>query len=249
MGPGTRVVVVVPTYNEAQNLPRLTARLLGLPIPELHLLVVDDNSPDGTGEIAASLAVEHPGRVTVEHRAGKLGLGPAYGLGFRRALELEADVVVQMDADLSHAPEEIPRMLRALEDADVVVGSRYVDGGGVDSAWSTGRRLLSRGGNLYARWVCGLAPRDVTSGFKLYSRRVLESLALDRCRCRGFAFQAEVAHLCQRHAFRVVEHPILFTDRTEGDSKMSWGIVMEALWQLALLRWRNPRPTLSGGGG
>lgn len=239
MEPDSRVVVVVPTYNEAANLPTLVRRLMALPIPSLHLLIVDDASPDGTGDLADAMAREDPERFSVLHRSGKLGLGSAYTAGFRRALGLGAEAVVQMDADLSHAPENVVPMLDALADADVVVGSRYVKGGGVDRRWGLGRRLLSRGGNVYARWIGGLRPRDATSGFKAYRRRVLETLDLDGIRCRGFAFQAEVALLCQRHGFRVVEHPILFVDRSEGASKMSWGIVVEALWRLALLRLRR----------
>ncbi len=236
----SRVVVVVPTFNEAANLSTLVRRLTALPIPSLHLLVVDDASPDGTGDLADSLAREDPARFSVLHRSGKLGLGTAYTAGFRQALTLGAEAVVQMDADLSHAPEDVVPMLKSLADADVVVGSRYVQGGGVDQNWGVGRRLLSRGGNLYARWIGGLRPRDATSGFKAYRRRVLETLDLDAIRCRGFAFQAEVALLCQRHGFRVVEHPILFVDRSQGTSKMSWRIVVEALWRLAFLRLRRP---------
>ena len=239
MEPETSVVVVVPTYNEAQNLPSLTARLMALPIPSLHLLVVDDNSPDGTGELAQGMARQYPGRVSVLHRSGRLGLGSSYTAGFRQALSLGADVVVQMDADLSHAPEDAVPMIQALENADIVVGSRYTRGGGVDASWGLRRRLLSRFGNLYARRIGGLKARDVTSGFKAYRREVLETLDLDRTRCRGFAFQAEVAYLCQRSRFRVVEHPILFLDRVRGESKMSLGIVFEALWRLALLRFRR----------
>lgn len=239
MQPGAKVIAVVPTYNEAKNLPALVQRLLALGMPTLKLLVVDDNSPDGTGELGESLARDHPGRIEVLHRPQKAGLGPAYIQGFQRALEDGADVIVQMDADLSHAPEYIPRFLDALATADVVIGSRYVERGGVDPRWRLRRRLLSRLGNLYARWATGLRVRDATAGFRAFRRQALASINLASLRCKGFAFQAEVAYTCQRRGYRLVEYPILFQERAAGTSKISWRIVWEALWQLPRLRWEK----------
>ncbi|MBI2165907.1 MAG: polyprenol monophosphomannose synthase [Chloroflexi bacterium] len=232
-----KIAVVVPTYNEAKNLGSLVSRIEALGIPALRLIVVDDNSPDGTGELAERLARSRGDRMTALHRESKKGLGPAYIDGFRHALKDGMDIVIQMDADLSHAPEYIPLFLRRLETADVVVGSRYIVGGAVDRRWSLLRRFLSRFGNLYTRLVSGVQVRDATSGFKAFHRRVLEELNLDRFRCRGFAFQAEVALACERRNFRVSEMPIYFTDRAMGRSKMSWMIVWEALWRLPQLRW------------
>ncbi len=231
-----KVTVVVPTYNERENLPELAERLFRLPVPGLTLLVVDDNSPDGTGPLAEELGKQRPGRIDVLHRAGKLGLATAYLQGFQRALERGAEAVVQMDCDLSHRPEEIPAMLGKLQDADVVVGSRYVRGGSADPSWGLSRRMLSRFGNVYARVVLGLRPRDVTSGFKAYRREALERLDLRELRCKGFAFQAEIAYRCKLAGLRVTEHPIVFTDRSRGASKMSKAIIVEALVKLPQLR-------------
>jgi dolichol-phosphate mannosyltransferase len=236
---GASVSVVVPTYNEAANLPELAGRLFSLGIPGLKLLVIDDSSPDGTGAVARRLSEEYGGRVQVIERPGKQGLGTAYLAGFALALEDGADYVVQMDADLSHAPEDVPPMLRMLAQADVVIGSRYVEGGGVDADWSLGRRLLSSFANVAIRAVVGLRVRDATSGFKAYRRQALSSLALAGLRCKGFGFQAEVAHACQRKSYAVTEHPIVFTDRAHGSSKMSLKIVLEAIWHLAFLRLRR----------
>jgi dolichol-phosphate mannosyltransferase len=234
-----KVTVVVPTYNERENLPEMAERLFRLPMSGLSLLVVDDNSPDGTGPLAEELGRQHPGRVDVLHRPGKQGLATAYLQGFQRALERGAEAVVQMDCDLSHRPEEIPAMLQKLQDADVVVGSRYVRGGSADPSWGLSRRMLSRFGNVYARVVLGLRPRDVTSGFKAYRREALERLALRELRCKGFAFQAEIAYRCKRAGLRVTEHPIVFTDRSRGASKMSKAIIVEALVKLPQLRWKQ----------
>lgn len=232
------VAVVVPTYNEAENLPILAGRLFGLGIPELTLIVVDDGSPDGTGEVARHLAARYGGRVELLQRHRKLGLGPAYAAGFAHALEAGADRVVQMDADLSHPPEYIPELLAALGEADVVIGSRYVSGGGVDEHWSLMRRLVSSGGNCGIRAVTGVKIRDATSGFKAFRRTVLRSIDFSRMRCAGFGFQAEVNHVCERMGWVVAEHPIVFIDRTKGKSKMSVGIMLEAMWKLFPLRWR-----------
>ena len=229
------VTVVVPTYNEANNLPELAERLFALDIPGLRLLVVDDGSPDGTEEVANGLGRD----VSVIQRGEKLGLGSAYVAGFKAALGQGSEYIIQMDADLSHAPEYIPEFLRDLEEADVVVGSRYVEGGGVDEQWSFKRKALSALANFGIRRVAGLAVRDATSGFKGFRRQTMGELDLDGFRCNGFAFQAEVAHACQRRGARVVEHPIVFQERVRGESKMSWGIVIEALWKLFPLRFRR----------
>jgi dolichol-phosphate mannosyltransferase len=203
------------------------------------LVIVDDSSPDGTVDVAQQLSEEYHGSVRLIERPRKQGLGSAYLEGFDRALESGADYIVQMDADLSHAPEEVPDMLRLLEHCDVVVGSRYVSGGGVNADWNLGRRFLSSFANVAIRAVAGLRVRDATSGFKAYRAPALRSLALDRVKCKGFGFQAEVAHACQRKGYTVTEHPIMFADRVRGSSKMSATIVMEAMWHLALLRFRR----------
>ncbi len=229
--------MVVPTYNEAQNLPPLLERLFSLPLP-LHVLIVDDNSPDGTGQVAEELRARYPNRLEVLHRREKRGLGPAYRAGFRHVLERGATVVGQMDADLSHAPERLPDMYRALEDADVVLGSRYVPGGGVDPHWAWYRKLLSWGGNLYARTILGLPIRDVTGGYRLWKRHVLTAIPLDEVRSTGYVFQIEMIYLAHRLGFRIREVPIFFRDRQWGHSKLSFAVQREAAWAVLWLRWR-----------
>ena len=233
------VSVVVPTYNEAANLPELARRLFCLGFPNLTLFIVDDSSPDGTVDVALRLSEDYHGSVQVIKRPSKQGLGTAYLTGFARALEDGADFIVQMDADLSHAPEEVPRMLRLLEHADVVIGSRYTEGGVVDGGWSLWRRFLSSFANVAIRAIAGLRVKDATSGFKAYRSPALRSLALEGVRCKGFGFQAEVAHACQRKGYAVIEHPIKFTERVHGTSKMSVTIALEAIWRLAFLRLRR----------
>ncbi len=234
-----KVAVVTPTYNEAANIPELVARLFSLGIADLRLYVVDDNSPDGTAEVARRLSARHEGRIEVISRPAKLGLGTAYITGFTRALEDECDYVAQMDADLSHVPDHLPAMLRKLEKADVVVGSRYTENGGSDPSWGLKRRLLSSSGNHVIRLVTGLKVRDVTSGFKTYTADALRSLDMNAFRCKGFGFQAEVAYHCQSKGHVVMEHPIIFIDRTKGKSKMSFQIITEAIWKLTLMRLRK----------
>jgi dolichol-phosphate mannosyltransferase len=234
-----KTVVVLPTYNEAENLPNMVAELLALDLEDLRIVVVDDNSPDGTGEAADRLAGCYPDQIRVIHREGKLGLGSAYAAGFAMALELGADYIVQMDADFSHSPFYIPQLLEALSDHDVVIGSRYVEHGAVDERWSIWRRLLSWGGNIYAQLITGLHIHDVTGGFKAFRRRVLESIDWSRIRCDGYSFQIEVNYICQRKGFRMTEVPILFEDRVIGRSKMSGRIVVEALWRVWQMRWRH----------
>ncbi len=236
-----KVAVVVPTYNEAENLPLLTERLFSLDISALTLIVVDDGSPDGTGEVALQLAAKYDGRVELVQRHRKEGLGPAYIAGFSHALDAGADYIVQMDADLSHQPEYIPKFVDALEESDVVVGSRYVSGGGVDEHWGVMRRLISSGGNWGIRAVTGVKIKDATGGFKAFRQSVLRSIDFSQIRCAGFGFQAEINHACERMGFVVIEHPIVFIDRTMGKSKMSLGIMVEAMWKLLPLRWK-PAP-------
>jgi len=234
-----RVMIVMPTYNEAENLPLMVSELFSLGIEGLELLIIDDNSPDGTGDLAEALARERPGKIQVIHRQGKLGLGTAYVTGFRHALSVGADYVFEMDADFSHKPSYIPEMLEAARDSDVVVGSRYIPGGGVDANWSPWRRFLSWWGNsIYARLILGLQVHDSTAGFKCFRRSALESLDLDRISSQGYAFQVEVAYACQRNGLRVKEIPIIFPDRIRGKSKMSANIGLEAAWRVWEIKWR-----------
>ena len=237
----TIVVIVIPTYNEAANLDELTRRIFALDVPDLRIVFVDDGSPDGTGRKAQELAGKYDGRVEVIQRGAKLGLGTAYVRGFSEALGQGADCVLQMDADLSHPPEAIPALLDKLRDAEVAVGSRYVKNGGVDESWSMSRRALSYFGNLGIRLITGLRVRDATSGFKAFRADALRALDMAAFRCTGFAFQAEMAHACQRNGYTVAEHPIIFIDRTKGQSKMSMAIVFEAVWKLLPLRWSRRR--------
>ena len=227
-----RALVIVPTYNERENLPRLIPAILGQG-PQFELLVVDDNSPDGTGAIAEEWAARDP-RVHVLRRAGKLGLGTAYIAGFKYALAHDYDVAFEMDADFSHNPAMLPRLLDAVRHADVAIGSRWVAGGGTVN-WSLLRTLISRGGSLYAGRLLGLPIKDLTGGFKCFRRRVLAELDLDAITSNGYGFQVEVNYYCHALGFHVVEVPIRFVDRTAGTSKMSSGIVVEAakvVWQL-----------------
>jgi dolichol-phosphate mannosyltransferase len=196
--------------------------------------VIDDNSPDGTGEIADRLAAAHE-RVHVLHRERKEGLGPAYIAGFKRALELGADLLFELDCDFSHSPDDVPRLAAAAEDADLVIGSRYVAGGGTRN-WGLLRRMISRGGSLYAQLILGLPIRDLTGGFKCYRRKVLETIDLGSIHSKGYAFQIETTYRTIRGGFRVVEVPIVFVDRQVGGSKMSRTIVLEAVWKVPLLR-------------
>ena len=233
-----KAIVVMPTYNEAQNLPEIVRQILSLDVEGLQVLIVDDNSPDGTGEIADQLAVEYLGRVEVIHREGKMGLGSAYLTGFARALERGADFVFEMDADFSHSPRYIPQFLDRIRDGDVVIGSRYVVGGRVDPRWSLRRRFLSWGGNFYARLVTGLKVRDATAGFKCYRREALQGLDLGKVRSDGYAFQIEMHYACHKKGYRLAEIPIFFGERGRGESKMSFRIVWEALWRVWQIKWR-----------
>ena len=233
-------IVVLPTYNEAQNLRLVVPEILRSS-PYFDVLVVDDDSPDGTGELAEQLAVEHPGRVRVLHRPGKLGLGRAYIDGFRHALALRYPRIFEMDADLSHDPAALPSLREALDSADVVLGSRYVCGGAT-LHWPIWRRTLSQAGSLYAALVLGLPFHDLTGGFKGFSAKVLRALDLDAIQSNGYAFQIEMTYRAYQLGFRIVERPIVFADRRLGESKMHGGIVTEALRVVWDLR-RAPAPT------
>lgn len=234
-----KTLVVLPTYNEAENLPRMVAALFALGIAGLELLIVDDNSPDGTGQIAEELAQAHPGRLHVLHRPGKQGLGTAYVAGFQHALAKGADYVIEMDADFSHPPTVIPQMLAVMDKYDVAVGSRYIPGGRLDERWSPWRRLLSWWANsVYARLILGLRVHDATAGFKCFRRQVLEDIHWNGIYSNGYAFQVEVAYICQRKGYRVLEIPIYFQERANGQSKMSWRVSLEAAWRVWQMKWR-----------
>jgi dolichol-phosphate mannosyltransferase len=233
--------LVLPTYNEAGNIEAIVAAVLDKLPASARVLIVDDNSPDGTGQIADRLAAGDE-RIDVLHRPGKEGLGPAYIAGFRRALEDGAGYVLEMDADFSHDPAYLPRLLEAAERADVAIGSRYVDGGGV-SDWSGLRRAVSRGGSAYARAVLGVEVRDLTGGFKCFRREVLEAIDLDTIRSRGYAFQVEMTYRAIACGFRVVEVPIVFRERRAGASKMNLAIAAEAVWRVPALRFNGGRKT------
>jgi dolichol-phosphate mannosyltransferase len=233
--------LVLPTYNEAPNVEafvRAVLPQLASAAEEYHVLVVDDSSPDGTGEIADRLAAELP-QVEVLHRREKEGLGRAYIAGFKYALDAGADFVMEMDSDFSHDPQDLPRLLEAAQNADLVLGSRYIDGGGVTD-WSLTRRLLSRGGSSYARHVLGIPVRDLTGGFKCFRRKVLETLDLESIQADGYGFQIELTYCAIKAGFRVVEVPIVFRDRQAGVSKMSARIAVEAVWKVPALRMRRP---------
>jgi dolichol-phosphate mannosyltransferase len=229
--------LVLPTYNEAENIEAFVAAVRDKLPASARVLIVDDNSPDGTGRIADRLAAEH-GNVEVLHRPRKEGLGPAYIAGFRQALAGGAGLVLEMDSDFSHDPAYLPRLLEASERADLVLGSRYVAGGGVGD-WGPLRRAISRGGSAYARLVLGVDVRDLTGGFKCFRREVLEALDLDSIDARGYAFQVEMTYRALRAGFRVVEVPIVFRDRRAGSSKMDRRIVAEGVWRVPLLRFNG----------
>ena len=226
-------LIIIPTYNERENLPLLVDAIFGLQ-PDVHLLVVDDGSPDGTGDLADGLA-ERDERVHVVHRSGKLGLGTAYIKGFKWALERGYDFIFEMDADFSHQPKYIGDFLMAAKGADLILGTRYIRGGGTEG-WGPMRQLISRGGNLYARAVLWLPFKDLTGGFKCFRREVLEAIDLDAVKSEGYAFQIELTYRVYKAGFRIKEVPIIFPDRTRGDSKMSSNIVTEAMLNVVKLR-------------
>ncbi|MBK6488059.1 MAG: polyprenol monophosphomannose synthase [Gemmatimonadetes bacterium] len=230
-----RALVIVPTYNERENILRLIDAVLAQD-PSIEVLVVDDGSPDGTGELVDARIQVDP-RVHVIHRPRKLGLGTAYLAGFRWALEHDYELVFEMDADFSHDPSHLPQFIESARDADVVLGSRYRDGKVTVVNWPINRLLLSYGANIYARIVTGLPLFDATGGFKCFHRKVLEAIDLSKVKSNGYAFQIEMSFRAWRRGFRIVEIPIVFVDRTEGESKMSKGIVREAIWMVWRLRW------------
>lgn len=230
-----KIIQIIPTYNEAGNLPVLVTALFNQGINGLNILIVDDNSPDGTGTIAEDLAKEHPGQISVIHRPGKEGLGKAYIEGFRYALDQGADVIGMMDADLSHPPERLPAMLSALSEADVVIGSRYVPGGKLDENWPFWRKALSGFGNAYARTILSLPIRDATGGYRLWSRAALEAIPFEKVMSVGYVFEVELACMAKDAGLTFAEVPIYFAERTSGVSKMSLHIQIEAafrVWQL-----------------
>jgi dolichol-phosphate mannosyltransferase len=233
--------LILPTYNEAENVRDIVAasgEVLADAAPDgFRVLVVDDGSPDGTGQLAEELAAEHDW-VEVLHRCEKNGIGPAYLAGFRHALDRGAGYVMEMDSDFSHDPADLARLLQAVKDgADLALGSRYVPGGGV-AEWGLLRRFISQGGSTYARLVLGLHVQDLTGGFKCFRREVLEAIHFDGVRSQGYAFQVELTYRAVQAGFKVVEVPIVFRDRQQGTSKMSWKIAAEAMWLVPLLRFR-----------
>jgi dolichol-phosphate mannosyltransferase len=232
-----QITLILPTYNEAENLPKLVSALFSLPFDDLHLIVVDDNSPDGTGHLADNLSNAMPGKIDVLHRPGKLGLGTAYVLGYKNALEKGAQVIGQMDSDFSHPVEKLPEMVKALDTSDVAIGSRYVPGGSVDERWPLWRKELSRFGNTYARTILRLPMHDVTGGFKLYKREALLRMPVDRIRSNGYIFQVETAYMGYLLGLHYAEVPIYFADRRWGKSKMSLRIQAEAAFRVWQLLW------------
>jgi len=233
-----KIIQVIPTYNEAENLPILVNALLSQEIEGLYILIVDDNSPDGTGRVADQLASEHPRQVSVLHRQGKEGLGKAYIQGFRQALDQGAEVIGMMDADLSHPPDRLPALLAALSDADVVIGSRYTPGGSVDKTWPLFRKFLSWFGNTYARTILGLPIKDTTGGYRLWRREALEAIHFEETRSSGYVFIVELAYMAKLAGLKFAEVPIYFAERSHGESKMSLRIQIEAalrVWQLRRL--------------
>jgi len=230
------IIVVLPTYNEAENLPKLVSALLSLPL-DLAVLVVDDHSPDGTGDLADKLSNHHPGKVFVLHRAGKLGLRSAYIEGFQKAFDLGADAVVQMDADFSHDPAVLTEMAGCLTSYEVVIGSRYVKGGSLDERWPAWRKFLSTFGNSYARTILTFPLRDVTTGYRMWRRAALQNMPLDRIRSNGYIFLVEMAYVAYLMRYRITEVPIHFADRRWGESKMSVKIQLEAAVRIWDVWW------------
>ncbi|MEU2023376.1 polyprenol monophosphomannose synthase [Streptomyces sp. NPDC016469] len=228
-GPLGNVLVIIPTYNEAENIKPIVSRVRAA-VPEAHILVADDNSPDGTGKLADELAADDD-HVHVLHRKGKEGLGAAYLAGFRWGMDHDYGVLVEMDADGSHQPEELPRLLTALKGADLVLGSRWVPGGRVVN-WPKSREFISRGGSTYSRLMLGLRTRDVTGGYRAFRADTLKGIGLDAVASQGYCFQVDLARRAVEAGFHVVEVPITFVDREVGDSKMSKDILVEALWRV-----------------
>jgi len=232
----SQALICMPTYNESENLPNIIPAIFE-EVPDVHILIIDDGSPDGTGDLADAMAAEDQ-RVHVLHRQTKEGLGPAYVAGFRWALEQDRyDVILEMDADFSHQPKYLPEIIRQTEHYDVVVGSRYIAGGGT-SDWGLVRRLISRGGGVYARTILGIDVQDLTAGFIAWRREVLETLDLSSVEASGYVFQIEMKYRAFKAGFRLIEVPIVFPDRTAGDSKMTPDIALEALWRVWKIKGR-----------
>src|SRR5437764_1072536 len=234
-----KTLIIIPTYNERENLAPLLEQIFAY-TPDSDILIVDDNSPDGTGQLADEIHNENP-RVSVLHRPGKLGLGTAYIAGFKYAIANGYDAAFEMDADFSHDPRYLPDFLTAIQDADLVIGSRYVPGGGTPN-WSFLRRFISGGGNIFARFMLGIPVQDCTAGFRCYRRQVLESIDLDTIQSQGYAFQVEMAYRVMRQGFKIVETPIVFMDRRIGKSKMSRKIVIEAFIYVLQARFGKKPP-------
>ncbi|MCB9452925.1 MAG: polyprenol monophosphomannose synthase [Anaerolineaceae bacterium] len=234
-----KTIVVLPTYNEITNLPLITKAIFELDVENLHILVVDDNSPDGTGKLADELSANtYPGKLFVLHRTEKAGLGPAYIAGFRKAMEMGADYIIQMDADFSHQPKYIPELIKAIENSDMVLGSRFAKGGSVDETWGIHRKLLSWFANrIYTPLILGIPVYDATGGYRIWRRNTLVGMDLDRIRSNGYVFQVEMAYVAHRLGFRVREIPIYFPDRQHDESKMDFSITIEAalrVWQVMM---------------
>ncbi|MBN2045769.1 MAG: polyprenol monophosphomannose synthase [Anaerolineales bacterium] len=235
-----KTLIVLPTFNEAENLPLLVDQILSLNGQDISLLVVDDSSPDGTGRIADRLSEEHPGKVFVMHRKGKQGLASAYIQGFKRALQIdEVEAIGMMDSDFSHDPAVLPEMIAALQGADLVIGSRYVEGGSVDEVWPAWRKFLSAFGNFYARTILNLDTQDVTTGYRLWRKEKMQTFPLDAVLSTGYIFLVEMAFLATRLGFRIVEVPIYFADRKLGESKMNLRIQLEAAYRVWQVRFAH----------
>jgi dolichol-phosphate mannosyltransferase len=238
------IAVIIPTFNEKENLPKITEQLLALPLEDLRLLIIDDNSPDGTGQLADEIASRFPKQTTVMHRAGKLGLGTAYISGFKQLLKTDVQFIAQMDADFSHPPEKLLEFMKAITDADVVFGSRYIPGGSLDENWPAWRKFLSRFGNEYSRAILRIPVKDLTGGYRLWRREVLSTIPLDEVRSNGYVFQVEMAYVTSLLGFHITEIPIYFAERKFGQSKMNLSIQIEAalrVWQL-VSRYRHLKP-------
>lgn len=239
-----KITTIIPTYNEAENIPRLLDILFNLPLNDFNVLVIDDNSRDGTGLIVDDLVNKYPGRLSVIHRPGKLGLGSAYITGFQHLLKGDSQAIGQMDADFSHEPAKVLELVNALEECDIAIGSRYVQGGSLDKDWPYWRKWLSGFGNLYARTILSLPIRDTTGGFRLFRREVLAAMPLERIKSNGYVFQVETAYVAHRLGFKFKEIPIYFAERRFGKSKMSFRIQMEAalrVWALTAA-YRDLKP-------
>jgi len=235
MEESNQIFIVVPTFNEAENIPALATAIFSLPLDQIQMLVVDDNSPDGTGKIAEALTAKYGGRINVLHRTEKKGLGSAYIAGFQRVLEFGADTVIQMDADFSHPPDKILELVDGLKASDVAMGSRYISGGQLDEKWPLWRKGLSAFGNLYAKTILNLPVNDATGGFRAWRRETLLGMPLDRIRSNGYAFQVEMLFVAHRLGYTISEIPFYFADRQWGNSKMSFSIQIEAalrVWQM-----------------